>query len=118
MTTQLRELGIAVCADVSGEHGMPSTVGLSVEFDGGEYWSGHASVACSSKERVGDDVGPVFRKAVLSELARLDSRMRQSSLVTRKEHTINDIIRLSVRISYAIQQDNPHGNRRVRQRCC
>ena len=117
LTTKLQELGTAVCVDVAGDHGTPCTVGITVETDAGGYWSGHASVACSSKDLVHDDAEIIFQKPVLKELARLDDHMRQPMSTTWKDHTINDIIRLSVRLSYSIPQEKPPVERRVRGRC-
>ena len=52
LTTRLRDLGIAVCADFAGDHGTPCAVGVAVETNGSVYWSGHAPVARSGEASV------------------------------------------------------------------
>ena len=105
LATRLRDLGIAVCADVAGDHGTPCPVGVTVETNGCESWSGHAPVARSGEESVEENVDIMFRKQILNRIESLERNMRQSLPAARKEHTINDIIRLSVRLTYSIQQD-------------
>ena len=117
LRTKLEEMGAAVCVDVAGDHGTPCAVGITVETDAGGYWSGHVGMACSSKDLVHDDAEIIFQKPVLKELGRLDDHMRQSMSTTWRDHTMNNIIRLSVRLSYSIPQENPPVERRVRGRC-
>ena len=117
LTTNLQELCAAVCVDVAGDNGTPCAVGITVETDAGGCWSGHANLACPSKDPGHDDTRVTWQEQVFNELARLNDNMRQSMSTTWKEHTIKDIIRLSVRISYSIPQEFPPVGRRVRGRC-
>ena len=116
LTTKLRELGTAVCVDVAHDHGTPCTVAITVETDAGGCWSGHASLACSSKEFVDDATGVVWQEIVFKELARLQKHMQQSSSTTWKDHSVDEIIRLSVRLSDWTPEENPPVERRVRGR--
>ena len=116
LTTKLRELGTAVCVDVAHDHGTPCTVAITVESDAGGCWSSHASLACSSKDFVDDATGVMLQELVFKELARLENYMQQSMPTTWKEHAVDDIIRLSVRLSYWIPEENPPVERRVRGR--
>ena len=102
--------------DVAGDNGTPCTVGITVETDAGGCWSGHANVACPSKDPGHDDTRVTWQKQIFKELARLNDHMRQTMSTTWKEHTIDDILRLSVRISYSTPQENLPVERRVRGR--
>ena len=93
-------------ADVAGGHGTPRTVGVTVETKCGEYWSGHAPVARSGEGSVEETVDVMYRRQILDGIEKPERHMLQSLLAARKERTIKDIVRLSVRLSYSTQQSS------------
>ena len=115
-TTTLRELGTAVCVDVALDGGIPCMVAVTVEFDAGGCWSSHARLACLSTDFADDSAGVVSQDVVCKELARLEQHLKQSMRTTCRDHSVDDIIRLSVRLSYRMPKDNISVERCVRRR--
>ena len=76
--TKLQELGVAICADVAGEHGTPCTIGMFVEIKGGGFWTGHGDVTSERMELERNGEGGKWKDVAQKALVHLYTYFEKS----------------------------------------
>ena len=99
--TKLQEVGVAICADVIGEHGTPSIIGMFVEIKGGGFWTGHVDVTNEQKELNRDEEGGKRKDLAQKALVHLYTYFKKNMATGKEDYSMCDVLRFTVRISYS-----------------
>ena len=97
--TKLQEVGVAICADVIGEHGTPSIIGMFVEIKGGGFWTGHVDVTNEQKELNRDEEGGKQKDLAQKALVHLYTYFKKNMATGKEDYSMCDVLRFTVRIS-------------------